>query len=195
MSRIRKTRGTFRPIMSLGLILFVMFLSGCEVLATQGAREAIAGQREVRALEDQELGPLQRELHDLLVTEIQPRESQIEVLRYQLESLEEDLLRPLWEAQDDDWAPGGEAYEAQLVFDRRFRELELMQRSIEKEQHELDSKGQDLWGVEGNHDPEFQALEDLRYEKQRELDQLYRFGNRPIEDIWNEINELNSTQN
>ena len=195
MSRIRKTRGTFRPIMSLGLILFVMFLSGCEVLATQGAREAIAGQREVRALEDQELGPLQRELHDLLVTEIQPRESQIEVLRYQLESLEEDLLRPLWEAQDDDWAPGGEAYEAQLVFDRRFRELELMQRSIEKEQHELDSKWQDLWGVEGNHDPEFQALEDLRYEKQRELDQLYRFGNRPIEDIWNEINELNSTQN
>ena len=35
----------------------------------------------------------------------------------------------------------------------------------------------------------------MRFEKQRELDRAYRFVNHPIEDIWNQINELNSTQN
>ncbi len=195
MSRFQATRHPFKSLMSVGLILFVVFLSGCEVLATEGARDAIAGQREVRAIEDRELGPLEQEMNDLFVTEIQPREVQIEDLRYKKQVYEDELLRPLWDAQGDAWAPGGEASEAQMAFQARYHELDLLQRSIEIEQRELDSKWQDLWGVGATADPEFQALEDLRYEKQRELDHAYRFGNRPIEDIWNEINELNSTQN
>ncbi|MCZ6539416.1 MAG: hypothetical protein O6922_06285, partial [Chloroflexi bacterium] len=195
MNRIEKRRGAFRPILSLGLVLFAIFLTGCEVLATEGAREAIAGQREVRALEDQELGPLEQEMHDLFVNEIQPREAEIEDLRHVLRILEEDVLRPLWEKQDDVWAPGGEASELQLAFKGRYKELELLQRAIEIEQRELDSKWQGLWATGATVDPEFKALEDLRYDKQRELDRAYRFGNRPIEDIWNEINELNNTQN
>jgi hypothetical protein len=43
-------------------------------------------------------------------------------------------------------------------------------------------------------DPEYQALEDERNAKQRELDRLYRFGNRLIDDIWDQINELNASQ-
>ena len=82
MSRFQATRHPFKSLMSVGLILFVVFLSGCEVLATEGARDAIAGQREVRAIEDRELGPLEQEMNDLFVTEIQPREVQIEDLRY-----------------------------------------------------------------------------------------------------------------
>jgi len=195
MSRFQATRHPFKSLMSVGLILFVVFLSGCEVLATEGARDAIAGQREVRAIEDRELGPLEQEMNDLFVTEIQPREVQIEDLRYKKQVYEDELLRPLWDAQGDAWAPGGEASEAQMAFQARYHELDLLQRSIEIEQRELDSKWQDLWGVGATADPEFQALEDLRYEKQRELDHAYRFGNRHIEDIWNEINELNSTQN
>ena len=195
MIRIQTRCGAFRPIMSLGLIVFAVFLAGCEVLATEGAREAIASQREVRALEDQELGPLERELDDLFILEIRPREAQIEDLHYQLQLFEETLLRPLWDAQNDVWAPGGEASEAQLLFEGRYRELDLLQRSIEIEQRELDSKWQNLWATGATVDPEFQALEDLRYEKQRELERLHRFGYRPIEDIWNEINELHSTQN
>ena len=195
MSRTKQNRSSYKFIVSLGLILFSVFLSGCEVLATQGAREAISSQREIRAYEDQELGPLEREMDDLFTLEIHPRETEIEVLRYQLQTLEEDLLRPLWDAQNDAWAPGGEASEAQLLFQSRYRELELLQRSIEVEQRELDTKWQNLWGAGGHNDPEFQALEDLRYEKQRELDRAYRFGNRSSEDIWNEINELKPAHN
>ena len=71
MSRIQSKHARFRPLMSLGLVLIVVFLSGCEILASEGARDAIASQREVRALEDAELGPLEQEMRDLLVTEIQ----------------------------------------------------------------------------------------------------------------------------
>ena len=183
MIRIQTRCGSFRRIMSLGLIVFAVFLSGCEILATEGAREAIAGQREVRALEDQKLAPLERELHDLFVLQIQPRENQIEDLRYQLQLFEETLLRPLWDAQDDAWAPGGEASAAQLLFEGRYRDLDLLQRSIEIDQRELDSKWQNLWATGATVDPEFQALEDLRFKKQRELERLHRFGYRPIEDI------------
>jgi hypothetical protein len=148
-----------------------------------------------RALEDAELGPLEQEMNDLFVLEIQPRQTQIEDLGFQLQVLEEDVLRPLWDAQGDAWAPGGEASEVQAVFEAKYRELDLMQRAIEVDQWELDAKWQNLWGAGGDVDPEFKALEDLRFEKQRELDLAYRFGNRAIEDIWNQINDFNSTQN
>ncbi|MDA0597397.1 MAG: hypothetical protein O2921_03025 [Chloroflexi bacterium] len=44
-------------------------------------------------------------------------------------------------------------------------------------------------------DPEYQALEDERNAKQPELDRLYRFGNRLIDDIWDQINEINNGSN
>jgi hypothetical protein len=103
-------------------------------------------------------------------------------------------MRPLWEKQDDMWGPGGAASEVQIAFDERYRELDLLQRAIEVEQRELEVAWQTVWDNGGTGDAEFQALEDLRYEKQRELDRIYRFGYRPVEDIWDEINELNSTQ-
>lgn len=195
MSLIRSQRGSFKLLMSLGLVLFAVFLSGCEILATQGARDAIANGREVRALEDRELAPLEQEMNDIWVNEIQPRESQLEDLRHKQRIFEEEVLRPLREHQNDAWAPGGEASEAQLVFDARYRELELLQRTVDIEQRELDTNWQNLWVTGADGDSEFQALEDLRYETQRELDRLYRFGYRPIDDIWDEINVLNSAQN
>ena len=148
MSRIQSRRAAFRPLMSLGLVLIAVFLSGCEVLATEGARDAIAGQR-VRALEDAELGPLEQEMNDVFVMEIQPREAKIEDLRYQLQVLEEEVLRPLSDAQNDAWALCGEASDAQLAFEGRYRELDLMQRSIDIDQRVWISSGKTCGGLVG----------------------------------------------
>ena len=188
----RSGSGSFKIVATLGMVLLMAFLSACEILATEGARNAIANGREIREFEDRELAPLEKEMSDLWEYEINPRQTELEDLHYQLQTLEEDLLRPLWDAQNDVWAPGGEASEAQLVFDARYRELELAHRTIEVEQRDLDAAWQTLWNG-SSADPGYQALEDLRYEKQRELDRLYRFGYRPIDDIWDEINELNAT--
>jgi hypothetical protein len=170
------------------------FFSACDVLATEGAQSAIAGGREIRDFEDQELAPLERELEDLFTNEIQPREVALEDLRYELRILEEDFRNPMGDTESDVWAPGGAASEAQLAFDGRYRELDLLQKTIELEQRELDASWQTLWGGGGAVDPEYQALEDLRFDTQRELDRLHRFGYRGIDDIWDEINELNSSQ-
>jgi chromosome segregation ATPase len=51
-----------------------------------------------------------------------------------------------------------------------------------------------VWSDGGTVDPEYQALEDVRFDTQRELDRAHRFGSRPIEDIWDQIYELNSSQ-
>lgn len=169
------------------------FLSACDVLATEGARDAIANGREIREFEDANLNPLRDEMNDLWVTEIEPRERELEDLRHDMQRLEEDVLRPLWDAQGDPWAPGGDAAVAQAEFDEERRLLDVLQREIELEQRELDVNWQDLWNG-STVDPEYQILEDLRYDKQRELDRLYRFGNRPIDDLWDQINELHASQ-
>ncbi len=193
MTAKRSHSGSFKIVATLGMVLLMAFFSACEVLATQGARDAIANGREIREFENEELAPLKQQMTDLWENEIQPRETQVQDLHFELQRLEEDLLRPLRDAQNDVWGPGGEASEAQLVFEERYRVLELAQRDIEIEQRELDIAWQTVWNG-STVDPEYQALEDLRYEKQRELDHLYRFGYRPIDDIWDEINELNATQ-
>ncbi|MDA1279781.1 MAG: hypothetical protein O3B95_07015 [Chloroflexi bacterium] len=195
MNSIRSRNNSAKLVASLGMVILMAFFSACDILASEGAREAIANGREVRALEDAELGPLEREMDALYVNEIQPRETKLEDLRYQMQQLEEDLLRPLWDAQGNAWAPGGEASELQATFEARYRELDLLQRSVDVEQRELDARWQKLWSAGTGIDPEFQLLEDLRFEKQRELDRLYRFGYREIDDIWDEINELNSGRN
>jgi len=110
-----------------------------------------------------------------------------------MERIQEEVLQPLWDAQNDIWSPGGEANEAQEQFELRYREIEILQKAIELDQRDLDARWQVLWSSTGV-DPEYQVLEDLRYEKQRELDRLYRFGNRPVDDLWDEINELNASQ-
>ena len=51
-----------------------------------------------------------------------------------------------------------------------------------------------MWSDGGTVDPEYQALEDVRFDTKRELDRAHRFGSRPIEDIWDQIYELNSSQ-
>jgi len=70
------------------MVLFMAFFSACEVLATEGAQSAISGGREIRALEDEHLAPLEQEMNDLYANEIEPRESQLEDLRYELRTLE-----------------------------------------------------------------------------------------------------------
>jgi hypothetical protein len=52
------------------MVLMMAFFSACEVLATEGARDAIAGGREIRAFEDETLGPIEDEMNDLWVAEI-----------------------------------------------------------------------------------------------------------------------------
>lgn len=194
MTTMRARNRSFKIVATLGMVLLMAFISACDLLATEGARDAIANGREIREFEAKNLRPLEDEMNDLWVNEIQPRETKLEDLRRESERIREEVISPLWASQNDMWAAGGEASEAQLVFDARYREIELLERALQVEQRELDTRWQDVWNGDSFVDPDHQALEDLRYEKQRELDRIYRFGYRPIDDIWDQINELNSAQ-
>ncbi len=194
MTALRSRNRSFKIVATIAMVLFMTLASACEILATDGARDAIANGREIRQFEDETLLPIEAELNDLWANEIEPRERELEDLRRELQVLEEDLLQPLWDAQNDMWAPGGAASVVQAEFDERYRELDIAGRQIEVEQRDLDARWQALWGANGV-DPEFQELEDARFEKQRELDRLYRFGNRPVNELWDQINELNAQQN
>jgi hypothetical protein len=193
MTAVRTRNGSVKVIATMGMVLMMAFFSACDILATDGARDAIANGREIREFEDQNLRPLEEKMDDLWVNEIEPRERELEDLRYQQQVIQNEVVNPLWDAQNDPWAPGGEAALLQEEFDELNRQYEVMQRQIDLEQRELDSEWQDLWGS-NSIDPEYQILEDLRFEKQRELDRLYRFGNRPIDELWDQIHELNSSQ-
>jgi hypothetical protein len=168
--------------------------SACDVLASEGARDAIAGGREIRAFEDENLRPLEDKMNALFADEIQPRENQLEDLRREMQLVQEDVLAPLWDAQQDIWSPGGAASDLQNYYDDQRHQFDLSQRAIETDQHDLDARWQAIWN-NPEIDTEFQALEDARYEKQRELDRLYRFGSRPIDDLWDQINVLYTEQN
>ncbi|MBT3996446.1 MAG: hypothetical protein HOF01_11690 [Chloroflexi bacterium] len=193
MTAVRSRNGSFKILATMAMVLVMALVSACDVLATEGARDAIANGREIREFEDQNLRPLQDEMNDLYVNEIEPRERELEDLRHEQQVLQEELFQPLWEQQNDPWAPGGEAALIQDEYDEKNRQIDLLYRDLELEQRELDANWQTLWGS-GSVDPLYQELEDLRYDKQRELDRLYRFGNRPIDDIWDQINELNNSQ-
>lgn len=193
MTAVRTRNGSFKIVATMGMVLLMAFFTACDVLATEDARDAIANGREIREFEDENLRPLEEKMNDLWVSEIEPRERELEDLRYDLQVKQDELLSPLWDAQNDPWAPGGEASVLQEKFDDLNREYDLMQRQIDLEQRELDADWQVLWNS-NTVDPEYQALEDERFEKQRELDRLYRFGNRPIDDLWDQINELHTSQ-
>lgn len=70
MSVMRSRNGSKKIVLSVGMVLVMAFFSACEVLATEGARDAIAGGREIRAFEDETLGPIEDEMNDLWVAEI-----------------------------------------------------------------------------------------------------------------------------
>ena len=193
MTAVRSRSGSFKIVATMGMVLLMAFFSACDILATEGAREAIANGREIREFEDENIRPLEEKMGTLWTDEIQPRESELEDLRRAQQTLQEDVIAPLWEAQNDIWAPGGSAAIAQALFSDQMREIDLLDRANQVAQNELDARWQVIWDG-NNSDPEYQALEELRQEKQRELDRLYRFGYRPIDDIWDQINEINSNQ-
>jgi len=47
--------------LSLGMVLMMAFLSACDILATEGARDAIASGRELRQFEDENLRSIERD--------------------------------------------------------------------------------------------------------------------------------------
>jgi hypothetical protein len=193
MTAVRSRSGSFKIVATMGMVLLMAFFSACDILATEGAREAIANGREIREFEDENIRPLEDKMGTLWTDEIQPRESELEDLRRKQQTLQEDVIAPLWEAQNDIWAPGGSAAIAQALFSDQMREIDLLDRANQVAQNELDARWQVIWDG-NNSDPEYQALDELRQEKQRELDRIYRFGYRPIDDIWDQINEINSNQ-
>ena len=48
MTVVRNRNGSFKITATVGMVLLMAFFSACDVLATEGARDAIAGGREIR---------------------------------------------------------------------------------------------------------------------------------------------------
>ena len=73
MTVVRSRSGYFKIVASMGMVLLMAFFSACDILATEGAREAIANGREIREFEDENIRPLEDKMNTLWVDEIQPR--------------------------------------------------------------------------------------------------------------------------
>ncbi|MCH8102330.1 MAG: hypothetical protein IIB28_04155 [Chloroflexi bacterium] len=183
-----------RRLWPLALGAFVLAGTACEALATQSARDAVETGRQVRELEDTEIRPLEDELRALIENEIEPLQDELEDLFFQEREIEETVLRPLWESQEDPWAPGGELFVAQQEFEAKFQDIERQYREIELEERKLQNHFNG-GGFDAFRSPESQVLEDTRYELQRELDQLYRRGWAPVEEIYGQINLLSQAFN
>ncbi len=171
-----------RRLWPLALGAFVLAGTACEALATQSARDAVETGRQVRDLEDTEVRPLEDELRALIENEIEPLKDELEDLYFQERDIEETVLRPLWESHEDPWAPGGELFVVQQDFEAGFQDIERQYREIELEERELQNHFNG-GAFDPYRSPEAQTLEDERYELQRELDQLYRRGWDPVEEI------------
>jgi hypothetical protein len=181
-----------KPYLGFIALFFLVGATACEQLIQDGAREAAATGREIRALEDAELMPLKERMQSLQFDEIEPRQREIEDLHREIERIQRTVIDPLWNNIDDPWGPGGELTLAQealqeqyALIDAEFRQIEIESRALEREFRDNE---EDLSGF----DPIVRAKEDERYDLQRELDRLYRFGQEPIEEIWNQVNSINS---
>ena len=183
-----------RRLWPLALGAFVLAGTACEALATQSARDAVETGRQVRDLEDTEVRPLEDELRALIENEIEPLKDELEDLYFQERDIEETVLRPLWESHEDPWAPGGELFVVQQDFEAGFQDIERQYREIELEERELQNHFNG-GAFDPYRSPEAQTLEDERYELQRELDQLYRRGWDPVEEIYDRINLLSQAFN
>ena len=183
-----------RRLWPLALGAFVLAGTACEALATQSARDAVETGRQVRELEDTEIRPLEDELRALIENEIEPLQDELEDLFFQEREIEETVLRPLRESQEDPRAPGGELFVAQQEFEAKFQDIERQYREIELEERKLQNHFNG-GGLDAFRSPESQVLEDTRYELQRELDQLYRRGWAPVEEIYGQINLLSQAFN
>ena len=169
--------------------LLALGATACEGLVTGAAQDALQNGREIRDLEDQELLPVERELEDLYADEILPRERELEDLWDEARQIEQNAFGSVWDDFQDPWSPGGAAYALQQEFEGRFRKINQDYRLIELENREMQLEAQGMFGPASINEAVL-AKQDRRYEIQRELDRLQRFGYQPIEDVYNEINRV-----
>ncbi|MFP6595725.1 MAG: hypothetical protein VB860_12290 [Dehalococcoidia bacterium] len=173
-------------------LLFLVGATACEQLIQEGAREAAESGREIRDLNDAEIRPLQDRIEAIQFDQIEPLQREIEDLNREIERIQRLVIEPLWNNIQDPWSPGGELYEAQEALQRQYELLDEEYRRIEIDQRVLEREYRDSTDTLGGFDPLVRQQEDKRYDLQRELDRLYRFGQDPIDEVWNQVNSLNS---
>ena len=178
----------------LGFIALFLLVgaTACEGLIQEGAREAVAAGREIRDLEDAELGPIRDKLDVLRFDEIEPRQQEIEDLYREIERIQRQIIDPLWNQVNDPWSVGGELFEAQEALQVQYGLIDFEYREIELESRRLERRFRDVNNGIGGFDPAIRQREDDRYELQRKLDRLYRFGQDPIDEVWKKVNSINS---
>ena len=173
-------------------LLFLVGATACEQLIQEGAREAAESGREIRDLNDAEIRPLQDRIEAIQFDKIEPLQREIEDLNREIERIQRLVIDPLWNNVQDPWSPGGELFEAQEALQRQYELLDDEYRQIEIDQRVLEREYRDSTDMISGFDPLVRQQEDKRYDLQRELDRLYRFGQDPIDEVWSQVNTLNS---
>ena len=181
-----------KPFLGFIALFLLIGATACEELLQQGAREAVAAGREIRDLEDTQIRPLEDRMQVLQFDEIEPRQREIEDLYHEIERIQRQVIEPLWNQVNDPWASGGELYEAQEALQEQYALIDAEYRSIELEFRELERRFRDGESNFGGFDPLVRLKEDERYNLQRELDRLYRFGQDPIDEVWKQVNSIHS---
>ena len=188
LNRIFARRATVLPIIA----ILAIAATACEGVGLTEARQAVDNQRTISDLEDSELRPIELEFESLYEDEVLPRERELEDLWDQVRGIEDGGVNNALNNFDDPWAPGGAAHLIQQEFQERYNEIDRQYRELDVESRRLQLETQ--WGDNNNGiDPAITAIEDERFALQRELDRLHTFGRRPIEDIYQQMNELNAS--
>ncbi len=188
LSQIFARRATVLPLVG----VLAVAATACQGVGLTEARQAVDNQRAINEIEERELLPIQDELDALYEDEIIPRERELEDLWDQVQDFENGGFKNSFGDFQDPWSPGGEAYALQQEFDAKYAEIDRQYRELDVEARRIQIDMQ--WtDTAAGIDPAIAALEDERFALQRQLDRLHQFGRRPIEDLYQQMNELNAS--
>ena len=184
---------TFRKVRwAFGYLLAAMFMTvGCDLVSVTDAREALESAREVQQIQAEHIRPLLATLDQLEEEEIYPREQELHALERQIRSIHREQVEPL-EEQLHELYPDHDVFSAvQEEFEARVRELEEKQRRLEIEGRELTRGFQEeehrlRTGLETT----IRAKEELMEQVRRQLDELYRNGWTPVDDLYRERDRI-----
>ncbi len=172
-------------------VLLLTVGAACEFITPEEARGALEAGRELREFEQQEIAPREAAIDDFRRNEIQPRETEREDIHDQIRSIERDVLEPLWRASEEVWGPDSEFAARQREIEARYNELQESERQIEFESRQLQQQWQEQESaLRDAQEAATRAVEQERDAIYDQLNNLYRHGNDPIEEIRRQVDLL-----
>ncbi len=173
-----------------GMLLFTL---GCVDIDPAEAQKALEVGRQMRELQAEGARPLMTSLDELRGGEMEPFYFQMEELSRQQEAIYRERIMPL-EQQLNGVYPDDSSFSIQQdEFDAQMREINQLERRLEAESWQLDKqrRRQEL-EVRVESEDAMRVKQDVIEELRQQLHDLYRTGQRTLDELYRKQSELYS---